>query len=86
LRIVLKLICSVPLLVVLAMLQHTYKRSILFRKPVAHRLDPLRRRSLWVFNFNNYEVAGYDVVARMRTLLFALFIGWAILFVGLVAL
>ncbi len=85
-RIALKMLCGVPLVAVLAMLRHTYKQSIPLRRPVMERPDFLQRRSMWVFNFSSYQVAGYDIVNRMRLLLFALFIGWAIFFVGLVAL
>ncbi len=84
-RIVLNLLCSLPLLAALVMLHRTYRQSIPFRKPEADRLDAIRRRSLWIFNSANYEIAGYDIVDRMRVLLVAIFVGWAIFFVALTA-
>jgi len=86
LRIVLKILCSVPLIAVLIMLHHTYRRSIPFRKPATEIPEYLQRRSLWVFNFSSYQVAGYDMVSRMRYLLLALVVAWAIFFVTLIAL
>jgi hypothetical protein len=50
------------------------------------RPGSLQRRSLWVFNFSSYQVSGYDIVDRMRLLLTAVFVAWAIFFIGLVAL
>jgi hypothetical protein len=86
LRIGLKLLCGVPLLAALTMLRRAYERSIPFRKPIAERPDSLQRRSLWVFSFSSYQVAGYDIIDRMRLLLTAVFVAWAIFFIGLVTL
>ena len=41
---------------------------------------------MWVLNFGCYQIAGYDLVDRMRVLLVALLASWAVFFVGLVAL
>ncbi|HXF22943.1 MAG TPA: hypothetical protein VN602_00375 [Gemmatimonadaceae bacterium] len=77
--------CSVPFVAVLALLHHAYKRSIPFRKPTTEIPELLQRRSLWVFNFRSYQVAGYDLVVRMRLLLAVLVVAWAILLVGVAA-
>lgn len=68
------------------MLHHTYRRSIPFRKPTPEISEFLQRRSLWVFNFRSYQVSGYEIVDRMRLLLLALVVTWAIFFVAVIAI